>query len=181
MNMKFTPTTNTFFVTESGLVDLQQLLADKKLEYAQVCEYRKQAFELSGDGWHDNPEFNRMQQLEANLNHLIKELSGRLERTRCYEVQEGQRPVNQVSIGSVVALKRWSDDDTDPVPEIWEITGYDQTVLPQRQLAYNSPLAQAVFGLLEGDFAEDFVVAGRVWDIEVIHLYPSRLAAGLSG
>lgn len=65
------------------------------------------AFELSGDGWHDNPEFNRMQQLEANLNHTLKALSDRLEEMKFIEIHDAMRNTQQVEIGSVVHLCRF--------------------------------------------------------------------------
>ena len=180
MSAMYVLNTDVFYVTSAGLEALQQLLADKQKEYAQVCEYRQQAFEMSGDGWHDNPEFNRMQQLEANLNHSVKALGHRLQHTRCYEIEEGQRPMTEVALGAVVQIKRWPENAAKPLIEAWEIIGYDQTDLNHRQLGYNAPLAQAILGLHAGDFADEFTVNGRVWDIEVVSLFPSRQAAGLA-
>ena len=55
--------------------------------------------------------------------------------------------------------------------------GYDETNLPQQQLAYNAPLAAAVMGLPAGEMAEDLLIGSRCWDIEVLALYPDRQQA----
>lgn len=167
------------YVTPSGLQKLKAQLKAKEQEYDVIRERRQQAFELSGDGWHDNPEFNRMQQMEANLNHTIKSLTERLLNTRLIEVSEHSRNTHVVSIGSIVAFTRWSADGEQEQQDCWEITGFDETCIAQKMLAYNAPLASAMMGLRLGDFAEDQPIGDGRWDIEVTKLYPSRHQAGL--
>lgn len=172
--------TTAIWVTASGFSKLQQQLAHKQQEYAQVREHRQVAFELSGDGWHDNPEFNRMQQLEANLNHTVKLLTDQLEQARVFEIVDGARPIHEVAIGAVVKLQRWPEDADQPTTETWEIVGFEETDLSTQKLAYNAPLAAAVYGLHVGDVAESVRIGSRLWDIEVVALYPCRQDAGLA-
>lgn len=169
-NLSSNPSSNAVQLTAYGYSKLQQLLASKQQEYAQVREHRQVAFELSGDGWHDNPEFNRMQQLEASLNHTVKELTERLDSARLIEINPQQRPTHEVAIGSVVELTRWAHDGDSSIAECWEIVGFDETVLERQQLAYNAPLAAAILGLQVGDVAEELHIGSRVWDVEVIAL-----------
>ncbi|PPJ79841.1 hypothetical protein CV019_00445, partial [Staphylococcus haemolyticus] len=130
------------------------------------------AFELSGDGWHDNPEFNRMQQLEANLNHSVKTLTDRLQLARLIEIDGAIRNTGQVAIGSIVQLDRYGLEHEELISETWEIVGFDETDLAQRQLAYNAPLAAAVMGLKIGEFSEEITLGGKLWEIEVRNLHP---------
>lgn len=167
------------FVTRAGYQKLQAQLKAKEQEYAVICERRQLAFELSGDGWHDNPEFNRMQQMEANLNHTIKALTERLANTRLIEVGDHNRNTQTVSIGSIVAFTRWSADGDTEHQDCWEIAGFDETCIAHKRLAYNAPLASAMMGLHPGDFAEDQQIGDGRWDIEVTQLYSSRKQAGL--
>lgn len=167
------------YVTQAGYEKLKDQLKAKEQEYAVIRERRHQAFELSGDGWHDNPEFNRMQQMEANLNHTIKSLTERLLNTRLIEVNECRRNTHLVSIGSIVAFTRWSVDGDQEHQDCWEITGFDETCIERKMLAYNAPLARAMMGLRLGDFAEDQPIGDGRWDIEITELYPSRQLAGL--
>lgn len=168
--------TDMIYVTQQGYQKLQQQLSAKQQEYAQVREHRQVAFELSGDGWHDNPEFNRMQQLEASVNHAVKTLTERLQNTRIIDIHDGMRTCHKVAIGSVVQIIRYALEQDETLTETWEIAGFDETDLPRRKLAYNAPLAAAIMGLQPGDMAEELQIGARQWDIEVIALHPTRIA-----
>lgn len=159
------------YVSTKGMSNLRQQLAQKEQEYAQVREHRQVAFEMSGDGWHDNPEFNRMQQLEASINHTVKTLSDRLQMARLIEIDDAIRNTAYVAIGSIVQLVRHGLDYEEQISETWEIVGYDETDLTQRQLAYNAPLAAAVLELKVGEFSEEITLGGKVWEIEIVALH----------
>lgn len=173
-------TLSPIYMTQIGYQQLLAKLAEKEQEYEQVREHRQVAFELSGDGWHDNPEFNRMQQLEANLNHTLKSLSDRLEGLKMIEIHDGMRNVQQVEIGSIVHLRRYDVSDDREQDEIWEIRGFDETDIAKKQLAYNAPLAESILHLHVGDVAEAVAIGSRQFDIEVVQLFPNRIVAGLS-
>lgn len=166
-------------MTQFGYQKLLKKISDKEKEYAQIRDHRQVAFELSGDGWHDNPEFNRMQQLEANLNHTLKTLTDRLELLRFIEISDAMRNVTQVEIGSIVHLCRYDLADDAQQDEIWEIRGFDETDLNQKQLAYNAPLAHKIMHLNIGDIAEEVAIGSRHFDIEVVQLFANRQQAGL--
>ena len=106
------------WMTQVGYQNLLAKIAEKEKEYEQVRDHRQIAFELSGDGWHDNPEFNRMQQLEANLNHTLKTLNDRLDVMRFIDIHDGMRNVQQVEIGSVVYLRRYDLGDDSEYEEV---------------------------------------------------------------
>lgn len=166
-----------YWMTAQGLKQLQTLLQQKQAAYADVCEQRQLAFELSGDGWHDNPEFNRMQQMEANLNHQLKALSERINQVRLVEIYDGMRNLNKIDIGSIVRWARWVGDEA--CEEVWEIRGYDETDISTQVLGYNAPLAQAIMGLQAEDYVEELNIGGQIFDIEIVALHRSRLEAGL--
>ena len=96
---------NSVFVSEQGFIALQEQLNKTQARYLEVCEQRRIAHELSGDGWHDNPEFNRQQQMEAFLNGEVKRLLQTLEKAKIFTVQEHARPLDKVWLGSVVELE----------------------------------------------------------------------------
>lgn len=167
------------YMTQFGYQKLINRIAEKEQEYEQVREHRQVAFELSGDGWHDNPEFNRMQQLEANLNHTLKALNEKLDQLRLIDITDAMRNVHQVAVGSIVHLRRYDLSDDSEHDEIWEIRGFDETELKQKHLAYNAPLAEKIMHLQVGDVAEDVQIGTRNFDIEVIQLFANRASAGL--
>ncbi|MDQ9021830.1 GreA/GreB family elongation factor [Acinetobacter sichuanensis] len=172
---------NNVWMTQVGYENLLAKIAEKEKEYDQVRDHRQVAFELSGDGWHDNPEFNRMQQLEANLNHTLKTLTDRLESLKIIEISDLNRNTQQVEIGSIVHLRRYDLADDSEQEEVWEIRGFDETDLNQKHLAYNAPLAEKVMHLHVGDIAEEVQIGSRHFDIEVVKIFSSRQQAGLGG
>lgn len=167
------------WVTEVGYNNLLAKIAEKEQEYDQIREHRQVAFELSGDGWHDNPEFNRMQQLEANLNHTLKTLTERLECIKLIEILDSNRNTEQVEIGSIVQLRRYDLADDTEHDEIWEIRGFDETNLSLKHLAYNAPLAANIMHLQVNDMAEEIQIGSRYFDIEVVRFFNTRQLAGL--
>lgn len=171
----------TPFMTQVGYQNLLGKIAQKEQEYAQIRDHRQVAFELSGDGWHDNPEFNRMQQLEANLNHTLKVLTERLDAMKYIEIHDAMRNQTQVEIGSIVHLRRFDLADDSENDEIWEIRGFDETNLALNHLAYNAPLAAHVMHLHVGDIVEEVQIGSRHFDIEVVKIFADRTQAGLIG
>lgn len=174
-------TEQNIVMTQTGYQKLLAKIAEKEREYAQVRDHRQVAFELSGDGWHDNPEFNRMQQLEANLNHTMKTLNDRLDSMRFIDISDAMRHCQQVEIGSIVHLRRYDLADDSEQDEIWEIRGFDETDLTQQYLAYNAPLVNKIMHLHVGDVAEEVAIGSRHFDIEVVKLFATREQAGLKG
>ena len=162
------------FLTETGFANLKTTLARKQAEYAEVREHRQVAFELSGDGWHDNPEFNRQQQMEANLNHLVKTLTDRLAQAKPITIIDGNRQVEQVAIGSVVNITRYNLNTDEKLNETWEIVGFDETNVSAWQIGYNAPLAKAIYGLEVGDISEELSLGNQVWEIEINQLFAKK-------
>lgn len=164
----------TIYMTTTGFDNLKALLARKKQEYADVRDHRQVAFEMSGDGWHDNPEFNRQQQLEANLNHTVKELTERLQHARPVNIDPNNRPTSHVAIGSLVSITRWNLNDTandKGVNETWEIVGFDETDIQAAKIGYNAPLAKSIIGLQVGDISDELLLGSQAWEIEVTAIH----------
>ena len=163
-----------YWMTAKGLAQLQQLLQEKQSVYAEIRDQRQLAFELSGDGWHDNPEFNRQQQLEANLNHTVKELTERLQHARPVNIDPSNRPTNHVAIGSLVSITRWNlnnDINDKGLEETWEIVGFDETDIKAAKIGYNAPLAKSIIGLQVGDVSDQLVLGTQAWEIEVTAIH----------
>ena len=169
----------TILMTQIGYENLLAKIAEKEKEYDQVRDHRQVAFELSGDGWHDNPEFNRMQQLEANLNHTLKTLNDRLDIMKFIDIHDGMRNVHQVEVGSIVKLCRYDLADDSSQEETWEIRGFDETNIKFKHLAYNAPLAEKIMNLHVGDVVEEINIGSRHFDIEVVALFKNRENAGI--
>lgn len=175
----FTHSTEFIYVTGHGYHQLQRQLETKQQEYVEVRSQRQDAFELSGDGWHDNPEFNRMQQMEVNLNHTIKLLTERINQARIIEVSDDSRNLIQICVGSIVRFKRWETYGDHEKEETWEISGFDETDISSRRLAYNSPLGSALMGMRIGEHVDEQPIGKSLWDMEILQIFRSRKSAGI--
>ena len=161
-------------VTTSGLDKLRETLAETESRYQDICEQRRIAHDLSGDGWHDNPEFNRLQQMEAFLNGEMKRLLSCIEKSRIFTVMEGSRPVDRVWLGSIVELEIVDDETGNSHCEIWEITGHGESSAPRGLLSYDAPLARAVLTLQPGEWADEISLRGRMVSLQVLALHAHR-------
>lgn len=157
------------FVSAAGRAALEQRLADKRQRHRDICAEREVAHELSGDGWHDNPHFNYLQQMEANATREVMELEGLLGRTRVYEVLEGSRPTDRVAIGSVVTVLLVDEDSGEEHERRFEIAGFQESDMATGKVGYNVPLAGRLLGLEVGDIATIELPNGR-YEVEVLDL-----------
>ena len=172
-----TPINNTnaiLHVTADGLERIRMRLLETKARYQDICEQRRVAHELSGDGWHDNPEFNRLQQMEAFLNGDTMRLITDMDRARIFSVSDENRPVDRVWLGSVVTLEIIDDDSGDAHHETWEITGHGESDAAKGLLAYDSPLAASVLTLSPEDWAEEVALRGKSVSVRVVALHARR-------
>ncbi|HQV22265.1 MAG TPA: GreA/GreB family elongation factor [Agitococcus sp.] len=170
---------NSVFVSEQGFAALQEQLNTTQARYLDVCEQRRIAHELSGDGWHDNPEFNRQQQMEAFLNGEVKRLLQNLDKAKIFTIQEHARPTDKVWLGSVVEVEVTDCVTGNSHNETWEIVGHGESNAELKKLAYDVPLARAILTLQADDCSDEFMLRGQEVFITVLNLYSSRQQAGL--
>ena len=158
------------FVTVVGRQILQEQLNEKRRRYKEICDERTVAHELSGDGWHDNPHFNYLQQMEATATREIAALNGLLARARMFRVANGCRPLDRVALGSVVTVLICDLPTGDETLRTFEIVGFQETQADAGRLAYNVPLVAGVMGLEVGDSVEVRLPTGTV-EVEVAALH----------
>lgn len=140
--------------TKEGIEIQKALLKKRETEYLDICNERKLAHDLSGDGWHDNPHFNRLQQLEACKNHEIKELQNIIKTANVIDFNVSPRPTSHVGVGSFVTIELHYINKCIDEIQNWEIVGYGETNIKYQKLAYNTPIASAIIGLEIGDEVE---------------------------
>lgn len=134
-------------VSTKGHQNLKLALEGKFREYDRIREERRQAFELSGDGWHDNPHFNRLQQQEADLTTQLKALRDQIDRAQVLDVGDGKRSMDAVRYGSIVRLHSNERHHC----RTWEIVGFDESDAVAGKLSYACPLGQLLIGNEAGD------------------------------
>lgn len=172
-------TKGNIYLSAKGIKLFQDRLEKQHHAYAQICKEREIAHELSGDGWHDNPHFNYLQQMEANSSWKIFELQGILDAAKRYEVKDGSRPTHRVELGSVVKFLIVDIQTDKETEQTVELVGYEEGEPTQGQVSYAAPIGKALMGLSKEDYFETRLPQGEVF-IEVLELYSSRTEAGLS-
>ena len=165
-------------VSPRGLQRLEERLEAQRSAHAALCKEREVAHELSGDGWHDNPHFNYLQQMEANSTWKIREFEQLIGSARVFQVEEGARPIHKVVLGSVVHYFLTDLKSGEEEAHRVELVGHEESDPAQGKVAYNAPIGRALLGLEEGDGGELRLPRGAFY-LEVTELFPSRAAAGL--
>jgi len=141
------------YVTPAGLARLHSDLELRLSELRDICAARDEAFELSGDGWHDNPHFNKMQQDEVAKNRQIAELRSQIQGAVLFAAEDGRRPTKRVALGAIVLLA--VREPGEPKRErLVEIVAYGESDPSRGRFAYNTPVARGLLGLEPGDESE---------------------------
>lgn len=141
---------NRIIVSTAGYEQLRSKLHAVTIRFDIVRAESRQAFELAGDGWHDNPSLNALQQQEAELTKQIAELTRLVVDARVLDICDGSRPVDVIRYGSIVRL----ESREAAAAQLWEIAGFDESDMAKKKLAYSSPLGRRLLGRREGDEIE---------------------------
>lgn len=135
-------------------VQIQELMEELK-------ELRKEkaiAYELTGDTWHDNPYFNKLEQDERALNTKISEAEAILKNAEI--IDDVARNMESVEIGSIVKCLCTYPDFEEIT--IFEIVGHGETDVENGKIHYESLVAQNIMGLHVNDNISFDTPGGRV-------------------
>jgi transcription elongation GreA/GreB family factor len=142
----------TILVSHAGLALLSERLERLQGEYRTLCQERATACELCGDGWHDNPYLNQLQQREARKTMEIREVETLLQRAQLVTTPV-TRPTAHVALGSIVRLSKLLPSGAQQ-EQVLEVVGWGESDASRGHVAYNAPLVQPLLGLVPGDEAE---------------------------
>jgi transcription elongation factor GreA len=162
---------DVIYVSEKGMQRMVEELARIEAEFRTLCEERTTACELSGDGWHDNPYLNLLQQREAAKTLEIRDLRDQVSRARVFE-RPAQPSTTRVEIGVIVELLVTDNTSGREDTQLWEIVGHGEGDRGVRRLSYTSPMGRAIIGCAPGDIVEA-TLPGRAVSIEIVSLRSS--------
>jgi transcription elongation GreA/GreB family factor len=147
------------YITDIGKQLYEQKIEELTKKVRAIQEEKAIAYTASGDGWHDNPGFNQLEQMEFRaVNELAKV---RKEYTEAIYVSVGPlRPTEKIQIGSKVRVRQTNCKTKQVVEQTWEIVGYGESNVQQRRISYDSPIGKVLLGKTVGDSAEVSVPAG---------------------
>lgn len=157
------------YVSEAGLDALKERFKKAGEELAAIRAEKAHAYTATGDTWHDNPYFNRLEQDEKRKAEEIAELESLVAGAEVFELK---RNTTRVQLGSLVHTNRYYKVSGEDKEDVWEIVGYGETDAPKKRVAYNAPLARALIGLHVGETAQSETPRGPA-EYEVIALYAS--------
>lgn len=155
------------YVSPLGFARLRADLERAERAHRDACAESARACELSGDGWHDNPYFNQMQQQEAALAREVLRIRKLVD--AAVLVPRPREGADTVEVGMrvrVAVVDVRADRESE---HTWEIAGLGETDKASGRIAYDAPLASAILGHGVGDVL-GVEVGGRQLEIEVLEL-----------
>lgn len=158
-------------VSPYGLSLLHERLTRVETDLRKIREEKALAYTASGDQWHDNPYFNKLEQDEQIKVKEIAELLSLIAGARIFTPPE-RRNTQHVQVGSIVHFRRTYLEGDEEQREVWEIVGYGELDIGNKKVSYNSPLAQALMSLEVGDTRRVQTPRGLA-EYEVLDLYES--------
>lgn len=156
------------YVSKQGLDLLNERLKTANKELVSIRAEKSTAYTATGDTWHDNPYFNKLEQEERRKSEDIAQLVTLIASATVFSVDK--RNTTRVQMCSIVHLYRYYKVSGEEEEFVWEVAGYGETDVSKRLVAYNSPLMQAVMGLHIGGTAQSASPKGPV-EYEVLGLY----------
>lgn len=159
-------------VTPDGLERHRAKLAELQDQLKGIRAEKAVAYTASGDNWHDNPGFNKLEADERALARRIAEQQTLVRGARIFHPPV-RRQTDKVRLGAIVEFRRlYMDTSEPPMQAVIEISGYNETDLEHGKVGYNTPLAMSLLGLKLGEGRESTTPKGRA-KFDVIVLYTS--------
>jgi transcription elongation factor GreA len=156
------------YMTENGRKILEQKIEKQAIKVKDIQAEKSIAYTASGDGWHDNPGYNQLIQLEERAITELKGMEKRLYDSILWVVKD--RNTQKVQIGSIVLYKLTNKKTGKGVENTFEIVGSEESDLKNKQISYDSPIGSAILEMPIGYKAEVILPAG-LSTIEIMHLY----------
>lgn len=162
-----------FYKSSRGYRDMQKQFNDKTEELRLLQVERNSTQESLGRGGFNDPELVLMIQTENNLKDQIEKIQKLLGASQIIEVTDETRNTSNVRIGSIVKLDIFNISSLIGYAEVWEIAGYNETLIEDKKLAYNSPIAKQILGASRGELLEEVLIEPNILDIQISEMFSS--------
>jgi transcription elongation factor GreA len=141
-----TTMTQKTYITLQGKATLEERLISLEKELKEIQEEKAVAYHASGDGWHDNPGWIQIGQIEERLSKEIVLMRQKL--AQSVVIVSEQRSSDRVQIGSIVRISQYHGTQVREM--VFEIVGSGETNIAQKRLAYDTPLGAALINQEKG-------------------------------
>lgn len=156
-------------LTLEGKKNIEMQIKETESELAKVREEKKLAYTLTGDTWHDNPYFNKLEQEEErvikklmNLQSIIKE---------AVIIADDQRNLSTVDLGSIFGCSFYYDDE-DEETGVFEIIECEGLSSMRGKIHHKSVVAQNLMGLGQNE-SVSFETPGGIAHYKILKFYKS--------
>lgn len=130
-------------ITREGKKKIEDRIEELQNNLKKLRDEKLIAYNSTGDTWHDNPYFNK---LEADERVLELEISETIKLLKDAEIVESdQRNMEIVGIGSIVKCLCTYPDFEETI--VWEIVGHGEADVNNGKIHYESLVAQNILGL----------------------------------
>ena len=165
------------YLSENGRKALAQKLLEAEDMHRVICANKADAYENSGDGWHDNPAYNKLLSDEQASEKRIQELRETLATATIFS-PPAKRNTKEVQLGSIVKVNQYDTSTDEEKTVIWEIVPVGDTDISQARIAYNAPLVAPLLGLVPGE-TTNVTTGKKELECEIIKLFSTREEAGI--
>jgi transcription elongation factor GreA len=151
----------SYIITKEGLEEARKKLKELEERLRNVLSQKGEAYQIGGDGWHDNFTFEQLIRQEEALRFQISELKAFLRKAKIIKERvSGKR----VGIGSAVTLLF---DDGKQLE--YKIVGLMQSNPQKNYISYESPLGAAILGAKQGE-KRKFIAGGKQKSAKVMDI-----------
>ncbi len=159
-------TTHKIRITPQGKISLEQRLQELEIQLKDIQEEKAIAYHASGDGWHDNPGWIQIGQIEERLSKEIVSIRNRL--AQAIIVTQEKRQNDVVQIGCMVKIRQHHNGNAREF--IFEIVGSGETNISKKLLAYDTPLGNALINKSKGE-QTTFRAPGGLVKVEILDIF----------
>lgn len=153
-------------ITVEGKQKMEAHIQELMEELKELRKEKALAYDLTGDTWHDNPYFNKLEQDERVLNTKINEVEGILKNAEV--IEDTVRSMETVEIGSIVKCLCIYPSFEEIA--VFEIVGHGETDVENGKIHYESLVAQNIMGLHVNDNVSFDTPGGRV-QYKIVEFY----------
>jgi transcription elongation factor GreA len=158
------------YLTSSGKKILMEELKKLYSSLEELTAEKNDAYNNSGDTWHDNPTFNELEQKEGRMMLKIQEKQKLL--YNAVTIDTEQRNIERVAIGSIVVVEKHikQENSYSASTETWEIVGFSESDPDHNKTAYNAPLGKILMNMKQGEVKKAKDPMGEIVEYRVLRL-----------
>lgn len=146
-------------ITKRGIKRLEEKIVFQEAEIARIRKEKEIAYEVSGDGWHDNPGFNNLMQAEEQAVRELQKLQFTLAHSIVWD--EENADAEKVQISTVVRFQMIPANGRPARELCYEIGGAGDTDLNAGIISYDSPIGSALLNMSPGEEKSITIPAGK--------------------